>query len=146
MDSDQMVAIIPAMLLRVPVLQKLCDPTLTSPWGCWDVVTKSMVDKCIEDGLLKREPVHAEEYDDPIAHAQRVAYLMVTNWHDEIEVDIGIPDMGCHVNWPITDGNHRFMAAIFLERPIILASFAGSLDYADELKLIATAAAGKYSR
>jgi len=41
--------------------------------------------------------------------------------------------MGCHVDWLVVDGNHRFAAAIYRGDEWILADVAGELDYAFEL-------------
>jgi hypothetical protein len=33
-------------------------------------------------------------------------------WTDAIEVDVGVPALRCHVDWPVQEGNHRLAAAI----------------------------------
>ena len=49
-------------------------------------------------------------YDE---HVRRIAYLMCAGWSDPIEIDVGIPSLGLYPTWPIQDGNHRFVAALF---------------------------------
>lgn len=66
-------------------------------------------------------------------HVGRVAFLAVQGWGDPIEVDVGVPSLGCHVGWPIADGNHRVAAAFFRGDPTIQVGVSGSLDYFQEL-------------
>jgi hypothetical protein len=59
---------------------------------------------------------------------------MVVHPHkDAIEIDVGIPSMGCHIDWMVTDGNHRLAAAIYRRDEFIVAIVGGDLDYATEL-------------
>ena len=46
-------------------------------------------------------------------HIERIAWFCVHGWRDPIELD-------SRSSWPITDGNHRFAAAIFREDVDIL--------------------------
>jgi hypothetical protein len=66
-------------------------------------------------------------------HIERIAFLAVHGWAAAIEIDVGVPSLGHHVRWPITDGNHRVAAALVRRDTRILASVGGSLDYAQEL-------------
>jgi len=66
-------------------------------------------------------------------HVQRVAYLVVHGWRDAIDLDVGVPFMGCYVDWIIQDGNHRLAAAIFRNDLYIEALVGGQLSYAAEL-------------
>ncbi len=134
------------MRLSIPILRTLCDPTEISPWGLDAPVSHDLITKCLADRLFVFGPILHEEWEDPIIHAQRIAFFCEYGWTDEIEVDVGIPDMGCTVRWPVTDGNHRFSAAIYLGRPWIEASLGGSLDYAEDINLIAYSALDRLAR
>lgn len=90
-----------------------------------------MVAKALENGLFIEAPVESTAHAH--AHAARIAYLVENGWPDAIEVDVGVPSMFCHVDWPVTDGNHRLAAAAYRGDVSILASVGGSLDYALEL-------------
>lgn len=50
---------------------------------------------------------------DRLAHIERVAWLVVHGWSDDIDVDVGCENLGCYVDWWIEDGNHRLAAAIY---------------------------------
>jgi hypothetical protein len=80
----------------------------------------------LESGRLVKEPGGAD-------HAGRIAYLVVHEAVDAIEVDVGIPVLNYRPNWMVLDGNHRLAAAIFAGREVIRADVAGQLDYATEL-------------
>ena len=66
-------------------------------------------------------------------HAARIAYLVEQEALDAIEVDVGIPALRYFPRWMLLDGNHRLAAAIYAGRPLIMATVAGSLDYAKRL-------------
>lgn len=111
---------------------RLCNPfKAISPWGTGRV-TKKMVAQALRRSLdLASAPV--EPGAGPHEHAARIAYLAQYGWDDALEVDVGIPSMGCHVNWAVTDGNHRLAAAAFRGDADILASVGGCLDTAFKL-------------
>lgn len=58
-------------------------------------------------------------------HTGRIAWFVLHGIPDPIEIDFGCPALGCDPLWPITDGNHRFMAAIIRNDPFIMANAAG---------------------
>lgn len=80
--------------------------------------------------LAERRLVSHPDTDD---HAGRIAYLIENEAEDAIEIDVGVPAMGCHVGWLIQDGNHRLAAAIIARRETIKANVTGQLDYANHL-------------
>ena len=100
--------------------------TLDSP------ITKQEVAESIK---LKR---FNKNYLDPAylvprqSHIDRVAHLVMAGWKDAIQLDVGVPELGCYVNWVITDGHHRLAAAIYRGDKQIFANISGSLDYAVE--------------
>lgn len=119
----------PVLLPTAKVLN-LCHPLRQSPWDT-DRVTKKMVREALQNEWFRDKPVGAGS--PALSHASRIAFLVKHGWEDAIEVDVGIPSMGYHVNWSVTDGNHRLAAAAYRGDEAILASVAGSLDYALEL-------------
>ena len=66
-------------------------------------------------------------------HAGRIAYFVVHGSADPIHIDVGVPALGCHVDWLVEDGNHRLAAAIYARRRLIVASVGGQLDHARRL-------------
>lgn len=113
------------VLVPVTRLQAVCDPFESCPWD-GPGVTKEAVRMALESGRLVKEPGGAD-------HAGRIAYLVVHEAVDAIEVDVGIPVLNYRPNWMVLDGNHRLAAAIFAGREVIRADVAGQLDYATEL-------------
>jgi len=66
-------------------------------------------------------------------HIERVAYFVVHGWSDPIDLDVGVPSLGCHIVWVIQDGNHRFYAAVIRGSKSILATLSGDLNHAQEV-------------
>lgn len=98
-----------------------CNPYANSPWGV--KVQRSDVRKAIRE---QRFVSHLDTGD----HAGRIAFLVENPSSDAIEVDVGVPSLGYHSPWMVTDGNHRLAAAIFRGDLSIEASVAGELAYA----------------
>lgn len=115
-----------SVLLPVERVVRLCNPykANSSPWGA--PITIQMVTEAI---AVQRFVTVPGEVD----HVGRIAYLVEHKAEDPIEVDIGVPSLGCNVAWPVTDGNHRLAAAIFRRDVEIACNVAGSLEYAWEL-------------
>lgn len=66
-------------------------------------------------------------------HVARIAYLAATGWRDPIEVDVGIPCLGYAPSWPIQDGNHRFLAALFMGDEWVWADAQGETSEIERL-------------
>ena len=62
-----------------------------------------------------------------VQHEQRVAWLMRHGWADAIEIDLGVPSMGCAPWINTDDGNHRVAAALLLRHRVILATVSGEV-------------------
>lgn len=58
-------------------------------------------------------------------HARRIAYLVVHHSPKPIDIDLGVPSMGCIVDHIVIDGNHRLAAAFYRGAEFIRASIAG---------------------
>lgn len=121
------------MPVRLPTRRvlALCHPLKNSPWETSERVTRKLVQTALRTGVLKGEPVQAQA--SAVEHAARIAYLIANSWDDAIEIDVGVPSMGCHIAWPVTDGNHRLAAAAYRGDKTILADVGGCLDYAMDL-------------
>ncbi len=113
------------VLVPVARLQAHCDPFESCPWE-GTPVTLDDVWVALASGRLVKEPGGTD-------HAGRIAYLVVNEAVDAIEVDVGIPVLNYRPTWMVLDGNHRLAAAIFAGREVIRADVAGQLDYATEL-------------
>lgn len=122
-----------ACQVDLALLLDLVNPVQTPPWSCDGMVRLSDVLAAIDREDFLTTPIPDEELRNASAHVRRIARLVKNGWEDPIEIDVGIPGMGLHIDWPVTDGNHRLYAAAVREDREILVSIAGSLDYAEEL-------------
>jgi len=89
-------------------------------------VTQESVREALAAGRLVSQPGTRD-------HAGRIAYLVLNEAADPIEVDVGVPVLRYWPDWIVLDGNHRLAAAIYSGRSHIAAEVAGQLDYAEEL-------------
>ena len=121
--------------LDVEKIAAICNPYESTVWSS-KVVRKKDVQMAITAGLLESAPycMALEDDWDHQTHVQRIAWLVANGWSDPIEVDVGIPVLGFHVNWPVTDGNHRLAAAIYRGDERILASVSGQVSYIEEFR------------
>lgn len=113
------------LLLPVEVFAKSMNPFVWQPWQGYEV-TMSQVQQALDEGRLVSVPTQ-------IDHAGRIAFLVVNEQSDPVEIDVGVPELDCFVDWPIQDGNHRVAAAIFANRELIRASVSGSVLHAELL-------------
>lgn len=109
------------------------NPVESPPWACGILLRPSDVLAAIQEERFQAIPDEYSSDLDYAYHAERIAYLVVHGWDDPIEIDVGVPSMGCHVGWPVLDGNHRLYAAMYRGDPEIRATVSGSLDYMQEL-------------
>lgn len=110
--------------------------------GLHTPVTKQEIAEAIENNSFRETPILSSNLLDEIElmngswredHIKRIAYLVIHNWNDAIEIDVGVPSLGCHVNWIVQDGNHRLAAAFYREDTHIKASIGGQINYAKEI-------------
>lgn len=113
------------MNVNIPVtrLKKIINPFECSPWD--ETISMNDVQVALNEKRYTVEPSQD--------HAARIAQFVKFGWTDPIEVDIGVPCLQYEPLWPITDGNHRLAAAIFMRKRHILASVAGQVDYAKKI-------------
>jgi hypothetical protein len=76
-------------------LARYCNPFV---WGVWDVpVSRADVRRALKENRLVSAPT---DHD----HAGRIAFLIKNEASDAIEIDVGAPDLGLHVRWPVQTG------------------------------------------
>ena len=115
------------VLFSVAKLRRVCDPFKD---GVWDGVPlgRVVISQAIREGRLLGDSWDARASGADwtwMMHVERVAFLVVHPDPKPIEVDVGIPSLGCHVDWPVIDGNHRLAAALYRGDKTILVSPAG---------------------
>lgn len=97
-------------------------------WGFYRPICEREVRKAVKNGKLfdpKDELLgHIKSHSD---HVRRIAWFVVNGWDEPIEVDVGVPALGCHVGHIIIDGNHRVAAALFRRDPAIWANVSGDV-------------------
>lgn len=125
-------------ILSIKALTKLCNPFKGC---CWEGLDRPITSNEIRAALAAPIPPSAGAAKTREQHAARIAWFVLNGWNDPIEVDIGIPSLGCYVRWPVTDGNHRFAAAIFRHDKTIAGSFGGDLNLGEEIGLLLKSAA-----
>ena len=128
-------------LVPVAALEALFNPFRTTPWS--RRITPKMVSDCLEADTLYAEPLDGNPDVPARLHAARIAYLVRYGWKDAVQIDVGVPSLGCHVRWPVQDGNHRVAAAIYRGDEEILAVVDGSVAYAMELLGVGIEVAGE---
>lgn len=103
--------------VQVWALQQLCNPFQDSCWiGLTKPITKIEIQKAISEGKIQNPDDCNQDTKKTYKrseHISRIAYFVENGWRKAISIDVGIPSMGCHVDWPVDDGNHRLAAAIF---------------------------------
>lgn len=132
--------------ISVKKLQNQCNPF--SAWMEIDSeIQKEEVLKCLELGLeeVVNTPLALDAYFDtgkplnPLEarhnHIKKIAYFVKHGFDNPIDLDVGVPSMGCYPNHLIEDGNHRFAAAIIRGEKTIKATIMGEGEYAKELGL-----------
>ena|ERR1700733_1556486 len=122
------------VLIPVANLAELHNPFECSPWG-WGSCSLDAVTVAIQQKRFESKPnflidtlQDSKEFD-----IARIAYLVETGWSDPINIDVGVPALGCYIDWMITDGNHRLGAAIYRKDEFISAVVDGDINYAFEL-------------
>ena len=130
------------MPVQIPIakLREICDPFVSNPWmpfhdGSGLVLERSAIEAALVSGNVDERPYHTilEDQDTIAYHVARIAYLVLHGWTDPIEIDVGVPGLGCHVDWVVVDGNHRLAAAIFRGDESIMAVVDGDINYGSEL-------------
>ena len=97
-------------------------------------ITLREVYECIKESDFESQPYDLARVSwRRRDHIRRVAYFVVNPPDEPIAIDVGVPSLGCYVNWPVTDGHHRLGAAIYRGDEFIQVDLSGDLGYASEL-------------
>lgn len=148
MDIQQRIdALEPLAFHNVPVakLMEYCNP-----FQCWPELTSEITHDEVRACLARGE---AELVETPLAlelsfsdepmdlaklrtnHIKKIAYFVENAPTQSIGLDVGIPDLGCHVGYFVDDGNHRLAGSIIAQRDTIACNICGSLEHMKELGL-----------
>lgn len=118
--------------VQVQLILKICDP-FANPWN-----GERFTRKAVREAVAKQKLRATALLDEKSAwstqdHIERIAYLVVHGWKKPIDIDVGVPALGCHVRWPVIDGNHRLAAAAVRRDVLIDCEVSGSVSFAKEL-------------
>lgn len=105
--------------LKTELLLSYCDPFGRNVWG--NPISREEVLLALSQNRL------VSDFEDKSDPAGRVAYLVVHKAEDPVEIDVGEP--GTFAEWFITDGNHRFAAALLRGDEEILCRISGCPEY-----------------
>lgn len=109
--------------------QKRCDPIRDNCWGLDCPITQKDVETAVNTNILLEPKVTLINRDiRKIDHIARIAWFVVNGWNDPIDIDVGVPSLGCYPKWPLEDGNHRLAAAIIRGDRVIPAYMSGSVN------------------
>jgi hypothetical protein len=110
--------------ISVAKLREIADPIASPPWGSQSAgLTEAMVRGAMEHDETVEKPVNNRWDTNPETHAGRIAHLARKGWSDEITLELG--EGG---RWPVTDGNHRYYAAIIRGDETIFAKAVGDWE------------------
>lgn len=121
--------------VSVPILSRICNIFESNPWGIEQEFTPQLVREAAAQGRVCGTPMDGLTKTKPDAnfHIERIAYFLTNPSTDPISIDVGVPTIGCHVAWPVDDGNHRLAAAILNGQATIPATIGGSIPHAIQL-------------
>jgi hypothetical protein len=116
-----------SVLLSVTRLAERFNPLSDSPWGLPEIrAAEIRAAIASEEFCPERHPNGLSgNYWSREKHISRIAFLAVHGWAEPIDINVGVPSLGCIVDWPISDGNHRLCAAIVRGDGHIAASVGG---------------------
>lgn len=120
------------------VLKSYNNPFKDCVWAIRKPITKWEVLRELRAGrsLPPESPKSDNLLLNRMWHIRRVAWFVENGKNMELELDVGVPCLGYEADWMVTDGNHRFAAAIIRGDETIEADLAGDLDYAACLGLL----------
>ena len=125
---------------------------LWNPYACWieqaTPIRPDEVQACLEAGeeALVETPLWSQllygkrsqrigAAENRQRHIRKIAYFVRHVATDPIELDVGVPALGCHCDELVVDGNHRLAAAMFKGERTIPAHVSGSVRTAQEMGL-----------
>lgn len=99
---------------------RLPSPYHINTWGTDEQLTKDLVSYCLQHGLVKMLPLTNLRHEDTMLHGMRIAFFILNNWTDPIEVVVQVTDKG-EEYLHVAEGCHRVAAALYMNRDEILA-------------------------
>jgi hypothetical protein len=133
--------------VRTSTLLEQCNPFV----GCWTELDTPLTTADVQRALRARHLTLGEPYgtSDPTSmspaaarrlHARKVAWFVRYGFQEPLQLDVGVPEVGCSVRHVIQDGNHRFAAAVYRhwrmsEDPWLPMQVSGSINCAKDLGL-----------
>lgn len=131
-------------------LQKICNPFSNScksiqeydPWGMLNPLNIKILKDFIFNKIEAKKPEGCGFLLPEIEkayHYARIAYFVNNGWDDEILLKFGIVPNDYWPGWTIINGNHRYCAALFMNRETILGKviiIEKDFDYTKFLKKI----------
>ncbi len=135
--------------VKTSVLAQYCNPFK----GCWMDLDEPLklyeVEEVLLDGLEELHPpfpswtqlTKKPQLQLRQMHAQKVAWFVRHGFKEPLQVDVGMPSMGCHVGYIVDDGNHRLAAAIYQLQTqgvdaLLPIALCGELEHARTLGLL----------
>lgn len=121
---------------------------LANPFGCWSDIDTPITQEEVWEAVRNGESAmrNTNIFDPDVQnlpkdiarnnHILKIAYFVENPTNEPISIDVGVPELGCNVKHIVDDGNHRFAAAICLDRETIGAYVAGSTKHMQELGFI----------
>lgn len=86
------------------------------------------------DVLFGRTPKRTPE-EIRRAHVRKIAYFALHPMQRPLFVDVGAPELGCHADYILQDGNHRFAGALVRGDETVAVAVSGSINHAKTLGL-----------
>jgi len=125
------------MKISLHKLEEYC-PRNSCIWRVDPYISFPEIKERLDNNQFEQEPFFKNFLETPLnknreRHIRRIAYLAKFGWEDPIDIDIGIPNWTLP-SWVIQDGNHRYVASLFLDYDWIEAECSGDIDLIEELR------------
>lgn len=123
------------VLVKTSILLKHCPIFKETPWNCGHL-SKKMVLDAVAEGRLNAQPYSLAKNPDGWSakdHAERIAFFVTNPIEFVVDIDVGVPFLGCNVSWFIQDGNHQFAAAVLRGEDTVQAKVSGDINYANDV-------------
>lgn len=121
------------MLIKVrKLIEYIGNPLINIPWDC-EYFTPDEVLKAYKDGLFEID-FNSVNNTSKLYNVRRIAYFVKCMPIDPILLDVGIPSLNYYPDTALSDGWHRFYAAILRKDKFINASITGEINEIKKFK------------
>ena len=131
-DTDENEYKVELWTIRVADLEKLYNPMRNDPWACGEIDAFDVLSYMADGSSAGRLPAGLTT-EDTISveyNIARIAWLANNGWDDKDEpITVEMYADSSNRWYPIVDGNHRFAAAIVLNKETIRITPEGDIDY-----------------